>query len=251
MKYYITVILVIAGSTLYGKIYNVCPSCSFEDPKSAYEASQDGGSILIGKGRYEMGNWKINKRISVYGSEGAHLVSVEGDEILTITKNDVTISGLIFSGVTTNYLKENAAIKISGCQNFVLENNTIIDCFFAIYIAKGKHGVVKDNIINGNASTEAASGNGIHAWSCDWLTIAENEIENHRDEIYLEFVNNSLVKQNHSHSNTRYGLHYMFSNDDVYEENVIEKNGVGVAVMFSRRITMKGNTFAYNWAPTA
>jgi nitrous oxidase accessory protein len=43
----------------------------------------------------------------------------------------------------------------------------------------------------------------------------------------------------------------MFSNDDIYKSNVFEYNGVGVAVMFSRRITMEENTFGHNWGHAA
>jgi nitrous oxidase accessory protein len=39
----------------------------------------------------------------------------------------------------------------------------------------------------------------------------------------------------------------MFSNDDKYTKNTFRNNGVGVAVMFSSRITMKQNEFSMNW----
>jgi len=39
----------------------------------------------------------------------------------------------------------------------------------------------------------------------------------------------------------------MFSNDDIYENNLFEKNGAGVAVMFSKRIFMRNNIFRLNW----
>jgi nitrous oxidase accessory protein len=210
-----------------------------------------GDTILIKRGEYKIENWIIDKDITVKGKSGAHLISASGDEIITVASNDVTIQGLTFSGVTTNYLKENAAIRVRKSRRFLILDNKINDCFFAIYLEKAKQGSVIKNLIDGDASSDAASGNGIHAWHCDKLKIQNNEILHHRDGIYLEFVNNSDVDKNHSHLNNRYGLHYMFSNDDTYTENVIERNGVGVAVMFSRRITMKNNTFAYNWGHAA
>jgi len=203
------------------------------------------------KGVHKIDNWIIDKAITVRGVEGAHLISANGEEIITVISNDVTLEGMTFSGVVTNYLKENAAIRIRRSKRFLIKENKINDCFFAIYLEKANNGQITKNIIDGDASTEAESGNGIHAWYCDDLTIQDNEVLHHRDGIYLEFVNNSSVDNNHSHNNTRYGLHYMFSNDDTYTQNVIEKNGVGVAVMFSRRITMKENTFAYNWGHAA
>ena len=68
-----------------------------------------------------------------------------------------------------------------------------------------------------------------------------------RDGVYLEFVDSSFVSQNYSHHNVRYGLHFMFSNHDEYRENTFERNGAGVAVMFSKWIKMIGNRFVQNW----
>ena len=251
MKSILTFFILFIYLSVKASSFTVCSTCQFKVIAEAYDHCENGDTIMIKSGVYRIENWTIDKSISVLGSSNAHLISATGDEILTITANDVIIDGLTFSGVVTNYLKENAAIHIQQAKRFHITNNTINNCFFAIYLGKGKKGVVKNNLINGNASSEAESGNGIHAWYCDDLQIEDNEVLHHRDGIYLEFVNNSNVDRNHSHHNTRYGLHYMFSNDDTYTKNIIEKNGVGVAVMFSRRITMKENTFAHNWGHAA
>jgi nitrous oxidase accessory protein len=251
MKLIISCILSILSLNAYGAVLDICSSCTFKTIDEAYQTCNDGDSLIIHTGDYKIANWVIKKRITVLGQPNAHLISAKGDEILTIEKSNVIIKGLKLSGVITNYLKENAAIRIRRCGNVTIIDNTIENCFFALYLEKTKNTTIKNNFIDGDASTEAESGNGIHAWYCDSLYIDNNEVLHHRDGIYLEFVNNSQVNDNHSHHNTRYGLHYMFSNDDVYARNTIEKNGVGVAVMFSRRITMKNNTFASNWGHAA
>ena len=43
----------------------------------------------------------------------------------------------------------------------------------------------------------------------------------------------------------------MFSNNDTYTNNTFENNGAGVAVMFSKSIIMKNNTFKKNWGTAA
>lgn len=251
MKFIVTIILSIFSFTAFANTYEVCATCEYKKIANAYNTCESGDSLIIHSGEYKIPTWIIQKSITLIGLSNAHLISAEGDEILTIAKSNVTVKGLIFSGVTTNYLKENAAIRVKRCKNATIVNNKIQDCFFAIYLEKAKNTTIKDNVINGNATSEAESGNGIHAWHCDSLLIENNEVLNHRDGIYLEFVNNSEVNDNHSHHNTKYGLHYMFSNDDIYIRNTIEYNGVGVAVMFSRRIIMKENTFANNWGHAA
>ena len=49
----------------------------------------------------------------------------------------------------------------------------------------------------------------------------------------------------------RYGLHFMFSNNDAYISNVFENNGAGVAVMFSSHVKMIHNYFEENWGDGA
>jgi len=64
-------------------------------------------------------------------------------------------------------------------------------------------------------------------------------------------VDNSLIENNISENNIRYGLHFMFSNHNRYHRNLFKKNGAGVAVMFSKFITMTGNTFDRNWGSSS
>src|SRR5690606_24936954 len=48
-----------------------------------------------------------------------------------------------------------------------------------------------------------------------------------------------------------YGLHFMYSDTSAYSGNTFRENGAGVAVMFSRVITMTRNSFSGNRGPAA
>ncbi|MEZ5022422.1 MAG: nitrous oxide reductase family maturation protein NosD [Chitinophagales bacterium] len=112
---------------------------------------------------------------------------------------------------------------------------------------KSKYATIKGNHIKSNAKDEFNSGNGIHLWYCQNISIDSNEIYNLRDGIYLEFVDSSTISHNISKNNLRYGLHFMFSNHNEYSNNLFQNNGAGVAVMFSKHIQMFENTFTKNW----
>jgi nitrous oxidase accessory protein len=60
-----------------------------------------------------------------------------------------------------------------------------------------------------------------------------------------------VIWRNISKNNIRYGLHFMFSNDDMYVNNVFRNNGSGVSVMYSNRIKMFSNYFEENWGDAA
>ncbi|MFN8338406.1 MAG: NosD domain-containing protein [Saprospiraceae bacterium] len=70
-----------------------------------------------------------------------------------------------------------------------------------------------------------------------------NQVKGHRDGIYFEFVTHSVIWRNISKQNVRYGLHFMFSNDDAYINNIFDGNGAGVAVMYTKNVTMYSNVF--------
>lgn len=229
----------------------VCPDCRISSIKDAADAAKPGDTIFVSKGNYQTDNIHITKRIVLVGKDYPTILSREGDEIFSVTADSVVISGFILKGVTTSYLKERSAIRMIRCKGFAIMDNLIEDCFFGIYLEHARSGNILKNRIFGIPKEEAASGNAIHAWYCEDLTIKSNDLRGHRDGIYFEFVNNSIVLQNHSEGNSRYGLHFMFSNDDQYRENTFTKNGVGVAVMFSRRIIMADNNFEYNWGRTS
>lgn len=95
--------------------------------------------------------------------------------------------------------------------------------------------------------TESALGNAIHVYYTDEVEISGNLLQGHRDGIYLETVKNSKVHRNVSRDNQRYGLHFMFSNGNVYTHNTFKHNGAGVAVMYTDDVRMEYNTFEDNW----
>lgn len=214
----------------------------------AISSSQNGDTILIRNGLYKEHSLVVDKSITILG-EGKSVIDAENTpvEIFTVTADHVVISGMTFKGVATSYLKEYAAIKINRAAHGTISNNRILDCFFGVYLAYAQNYKVINNTIIGNAKDEASAGNAIHAWKASNLEIAYNEVTTHRDGIYFEFVDDSEIHHNKSYKNLRYGLHFMFSNRDVYHHNEFTDSGAGVAVMFSKNIRMDDNTFKRNW----
>jgi len=235
----------------YGNTINVCNTCHYKNIEAALAKYQAFDTIIIHSGIYHLENIIIAKPTTIIGKNTPELHSKSGDELITIIADSVTIEGLTLKNVSTSYLKERSAIRVKKSSHFNLKANTIENCFFGIYLENAKFGSISNNIISGNATTEAESGNGIHAWYCKNISIHGNTINGQRDGIYFEFVNNSTIDHNLSEENTRYGLHFMFSNDNKYLENEFKNNGVGVAVMFSKKIVMTQNHFSFNWGRSA
>lgn len=224
---------------------------SINSIQKAISLAKPHDEIIIKEGYYSEGNILIDKPLHI---TGINFPVVDGDgkvEIITVKSDSVFISGIIFKNAGVSFLKENAAIRLDEVQDCIIENNKFIKNFFGIYLSKSENCIIRNNEIEASGKKETSSGNGIHLWYCKNITIQSNRIIGHRDGIYLEFVQNTLIKNNYSKNNLRYGLHFMFSDGCTYSENTFEDNGAGVAVMYTKNVVMNKNVFKNNWGPAS
>jgi len=247
IRYILRLFIAISFLKLSAKTIEVCDSCKFYSLKKAVKYANDYDTILIRKGIYKEFNIVLNKPVTILGENFPIVDGGLNGEIFTITSDMVTIEGLCIKNVGKSYKDDHAAIRIKKSKKFTIQNNIIEKVFFGIYVEKSAYGKIYNNRVSGEAKHEYSSGNGIQLWHSKYITVERNTIQNVRDGIYLEFSNNCTVINNVSKDNIRYGLHFMFSNDDDYYDNLFTNNGSGVAVMFSKNIDMYNNTFQKNW----
>ena len=219
--------------------------------QEAISKAKPNDSILVEKGLYSEGNVLIDKKVYLLGIGKPILDGQKKYEVVSIKADSVVFDGFIVqhSGIAT--LDDPGGIKVYNSRGVIIQNNTLEDNFFGIYIQYGKNCIVRNNHIKAYGLEEQQIGNGIHCWKSDSLQIIGNSISGHRDGIYFEFVTNSVIWRNISTKNIRYGLHFMFSNNDAYITNVLKNNGAGVAVMFSKKVSMLNNFFEDNWGDAA
>ncbi len=217
----------------------------------ALEVAEAGDRIRVRGGHYREGPLTIDRSIELIG-EGWPVLDGEGEHsILTVTANDVRIQGFILRDSGFSHIRDHAAITVEESRGCRIEHNRLENNFFGIYLARAHDCLVRHNDIRSSATREATSGNGIHLWDVDRVQVEDNHITGHRDGIYLEFAQGAVIRSNRSEGNLRYGLHFMFSNESFYVNNVFARNGAGVAVMYSRDVIMSRNQFLDNWGTSA
>ena len=219
--------------------------------KQAIHLAKIGDTIIVNKGIYKEGNIIIEKKIVFLGKELPILDGQYKSEVLSVKADSVVVQGIKLINSGHAALNDPCAIKVYNRTFVRIFNNVLDNNFFGIYLQNCNNCIVKGNIILAYGKEEQLIGNGIHCWKSDNLQIIGNRISGHRDGIYFEFVTNSVIWRNISTKNIRYGLHFMFSNDDAYITNVFKNNGAGVAVMFSKSVKMINNTFEENWGDSA
>lgn len=251
IKLLISILLLLQFAFAKAETITVCSSCEHTSVSNAISAAHAGDTILVKKGTYKEYNILVDKPLTIKGENFPVIDGEDKGEIIRIMSDNVTIDGLFIINVGTSYTSDHAAIRVVRSEHFLIQNVVLEKLFFGIYIEKSNNGKIYHNKVIGDAQDEYNSGNGIQLWYSKNVVVEQNIVQKVRDGIYLEFSDNITINENISTGNLRYGLHFMFSNDDVYTNNTFENNGAGVAVMFSKRIKMFNNTFKKNWGTAA
>jgi nitrous oxidase accessory protein len=216
----------------------------------ALALARPGDRIEVRTGRYREPRIVVAVRVEVVGT-GAPVFEGGAHTTLEITSDSVVIRGLQFEGVIPSATEDRAAILLRGVRGCRIEANRIREAYFGIYAMRAADCVIAGNQVRGPAGAEASTGNGIHLWQSSGMTVRENEVASHRDGVYFEFVRATTVVGNTVTGNRRYGLHFMRSDSCTYSGNRFAGNGAGVAVMYSRGVTMTDNRFERNWGSAA
>lgn len=240
-------ILFAPSCLIFAVTFRVNKNEQFKTIKSALALVNNSDTVIVDGGFYKEGNIVINKSITFIG---IHNPTIDGDkkhEVISIKANNVKIEGFKIQHSGFASLDDPGGIKVYESNNVIILNNYLYDNFFGIYLQYSKNVLIQGNYIIAFGKQEQEIGNGIHCWKSDSLQIVGNKLIGNRDGIYFEFVTNSVIWRNISMNNIRYGLHFMFSNDDSYFTNYFKNNGAGVAVMFTKNVVMMNNTFEENW----
>lgn len=236
---------------IYSAVFSVGEKFQLKNIRQALLLANPHDTITVYGGKYQEGNLVIQKPITLIGINNPIIDGEKKHEVISIKADSVTITGFIIQQSSHAILEDPAGIKIYNRRNIAIIGNRIEDTYFGVYVQNGSHCIIKNNTLIGKAAEEYQSGNGIHCWKSDSLQIIGNSIQGHRDGIYFEFVTASIIWRNISKHNLRYGLHFMFSDNDAYISNVFKHNGAGVAVMFTKKVVMLNNHYQDNWGDSA
>jgi len=219
---------------------------SSDQLRSALEIVGEYEQILVEAGTYYGHEYIIRNSVHLKAN-GEVILDAQGKgDIFLIAGDSIVIEGFTFQNTGHSNLNDHAGIKVFDSRYLWVKNNRFFNNFFAVHISNSQHLYVLDNHFESHEKIPHRTGNGIHLWKCDTALIKGNYIFGHRDGIYLEFVTFAESSYNIVEHNNRYGLHFMFSHDNSYYHNEFRFNDAGVAVMYTRNVDMRYNTFEHS-----
>ncbi|MCZ7592462.1 MAG: nitrous oxide reductase family maturation protein NosD [Kiritimatiellae bacterium] len=250
MRYFLFAILLLFGAPgADARQFDVVPGG--EGLAATIAEASAGDRIVLLPGIHSATAVTIDKPLTIEGRPGAIVDGGGQGSILLVETNNVTIRDLHIRNTGVSYSRDFAAVKVENAKDCLFENNLITDVAYGFHIARSSAILVRSNTIHSAFTDQTSSGNGVHIWYGNNITITGNRITGQRDGIYLEFLKDGRITGNVCEQNLRYGLHFMFSDRSEYEDNVFRANGAGVAVMYTKNVTMRRNRFEKSWGGAA
>jgi len=218
------------------------------DLQAAIDAARPGDVIQVPPGIYR-GNFVIEKSIALEGTDWPILDAGDEGHVIEVTEApDVTIRGLIIRNSGARLDKEHAGVAVDKSPRLLVENNRLENTLFGIYIRSSDDSRIAHNVIGAKDLPVPARGDGIRVWYSHNTQVIGNRVDRGRD-VVMWFNNGSVIRDNEI-TNGRYGLHFMYCDDNLVEGNRSQGNSVGAFLMYSRRLTLRHNIFANNRGPS-
>jgi nitrous oxidase accessory protein len=204
-----------------------------------------GERVLVPPGTYH-GDLVIDRRVHLVGRGRPLLVGSGTGSVVRVRADGVTIEGFAIDGRGGGDLGDDASGIHIAARRVTVRDCRISNTLFGVYLREADGATVADCVIRGiPGKAPGEKGSGIHVWNTQGFTLTGNEVVDVRDGFYIQSSGHGSITRNVARD-LRYGLHYMFSDDNRFEDNLFENGAAGTALMYSKRIVFRRNRFLRN-----
>ena len=212
----------------------------FDTIGAAHAAARPGATKRVAAGTYRE-KLGVDGPVALLG-EGRPIIDGEGEgTVIELRAPGASVSGFHIRGSGRFLDQENAGIMVLADSCEILDNE-LSDVLFGIYL-KESHGTrVAGNRIEGKDRPLGRRGDGIRLWASNDALVERNVVHRTRDVVI--YFSHGLIFRENRVTDGRYGLHYMYSNNNVFERNEFVRNDVASFIMYSSDIVLRDNVFA-------
>jgi nitrous oxidase accessory protein len=209
------------------------------------DAAAPGARLEVGPGVYE-GDLVLDRPVHLVGLGRPRLWGSGHGSVVRIRADGVLVEGFDIDGREGGDLGRDSAGVHVAARGATVRNCRIERALFGVYLREAPGARVEGNVVLGiRAKEPGEKGSGIHVWNTDGFVLEGNEVRDARDGFYIQSSPHGVIRRNVA-SDLRYALHYMFSDDNVFEENVFRDSAAGAVLMYSRRIEFRRNRLLHN-----
>lgn len=227
-----------------------------EPLQAVIDRAAEGDVVLLAPGEHR-GPVRLARRLTLLGQEGAVLAGSGQGSVVTVSAPGATVRGLTIRGSGRDAERMDAGVFVEKTASGALvEGNRIEGNLYGIYLHGAENAIARRNEIVGIAEGRVnEAGNGISVWNAPGAKVLDNDVRFGRDGIFVVTSKNNVFSGNRFRD-LRFAIHYMYTNDSEISDNRSLGNSVGFAIMFSHRLTVRGNVsdgdrdhgFLFNYA---
>ncbi|MEJ2369301.1 MAG: nitrous oxide reductase family maturation protein NosD [Gemmatimonadales bacterium] len=230
----------LAPAPLAGQPIRVGSDEEFSTIGDAVASARAGDTVVVAPGNYPE-RLVIDRPLTLFG-EGWPVLDGRGTGHVVEAFAPLHLEGFVVRASGSNVEEENAGVMVREAPGTQIVGNRLEDVFYGIYLKGSPGSRVQDNRIEGKPFPPPRRGDGIRLWYSSSSDILENVVSGTRDVVI--YFSDSLLVRGNVIQGGRYGLHYMYSNHNVFERNRFDGNEVGAFLMYSIDIRLRDNVFA-------
>lgn len=210
--------------------------------QEAIDSASDGSVLKLSAGIYK-GSIVINKPITIVAKEDGVIVEGENSgNVVTVKSSHVKLVNLTITKSGKRADLMDSAIFINNAQHVSVENCTIKDSLFGIFMDNVGSSMILNNEIYSNNESIGLRGDGLRLWFSHNNTIQDNKFIKSRDIVFMRSNNNAIV--NNYIQECRYAIFTQHGKSNLIKNNTIKESAVGVMLEGGMDTNITDNTIA-------
>lgn len=208
---------------------------------AALAAAAPGATLRLAAGVHP-GPVAIDRPVTLAGVPGAIVDGGGHGNVITVSAPDVTITGLTIRNSGKDLSEQDSGIFVDKAGDRArIVGNRLERNLIGVYLWGPDDALVRGNAIVGRSDLRMNErGNGVQLWNAPGSVIADNHVAHGRDGIFVTTSKRNTFRGNRFRD-LRFAIHYMYTNDSELVDNVSTGNHAGFALMFSKRLHVRGN----------
>ena len=215
----------------------VSPGSPITTIAAALAAAEDGDVIEVRGGTYPA--LVVDKSVTLEGVDRPVIDGGGEGTVVALLAPGITFRGFDVTGSGDRPDKDHAGITLEAA-GITVEDNHLTEVLFGVFVAGADHAVVRGNEIGGMAAFEIArKGDGIRLWNSRYALVENNHVHEGRDVVM--WYSSDVTLRGNTIERGRYGVHLMYCDNALIEQNHFLDNTVGIYTMYSGGILIREN----------
>ena len=177
--------------------------------------------------------------------DGGNQVTIDAggkDTVVYLDTDGAQLRNLHLTNSGESHNQIDSCVQVRGNFN-IIKDNIMDNCLFGVDLQQSDYNIVRRNRISSKPLSLGLRGDSVRLWYSMGNKVTDNKITNSRDMV-VWYSKDNLIARNISKGG-RYALHFMYSQFNQVEDNVYQDNSVGIFLMYSDDVEVRGNLISH------